>query len=103
MLRGGGLSMNLYEWLKANNNAGFIIDSARLKRASDIRSAKPNVESRISGEYAVETTMNSYAVCWEITPRGEDAVVRPSCTCPDWADRGRYTNTLCKHLLSVAL
>ena len=83
MLRVGGLSMNLYEWLKANNNAGFIIESARFKRASDIRSAKPNIESRISGEYVVETTMNSYAVCWEITPRGEDAVVRPSCTCPD--------------------
>lgn len=95
--------MNLYEWLKANNHAGFTIDGARLKRAGDIRSAKPNVESKLNGEYVVETTMNSYAVCWEITPRGEDAVVRPSCTCPDWADRGRYSNTLCKHLLSTAL
>ena len=47
--------------------------------------------------------MNSYAVLWEITPHGEDAVVRPSCTCPDWADRGRYSNLLCKHLLSAAL
>jgi len=47
--------------------------------------------------------MNSYAVLWEITPRGENAVVRPSCTCPDWADRGRYSNLLCKHLLSAAL
>lgn len=96
--------MNLFEWLKANNYAGLKVEQARLKRASDIRSVdKPNVESRINGDYVVETTMNSYAVRWEITPRGEDAVVRPSCTCPDWADRGRYTNTLCKHLLSAAL
>ena len=96
--------MNLYEWLKANDYAGFTIEPARLKRASDIRSVdKPNVESRLNGETLVEISMNSYAVRWEITPRGEDAVVRPSCTCPDWADRGRYTNTLCKHLLSAAL
>ncbi len=96
--------MNLYEWLKANDYAGFTVEPARLKRASDIRSVnKPNVESRLNGETLVEITMNSYAVRWEITPRGEDAVVRPSCTCPDWADRGRYTNTLCKHLLSAAL
>ena len=96
--------MNLYEWLKANNYAGFKVEQARLKRASDIRSVtKPNVESRLNGDYVVETTMNSYTVLWEITPRGEDAVVRPSCTCPDWADRGRYSNLLCKHLLSVAL
>ncbi len=96
--------MNLYEWLKANNYAGFKVEQARLKRASDIRSVtKPNVESRLNGDYVVETTMNSYTVLWEITPRGEDAVVRPSCTCPDWADRGRYSNLLCKHLLSAAL
>ncbi len=96
--------MNLYEWLKANDYAGFTVEPARLKRASDIRSVnKPNVESRLNGETLVEISMNSYTVQWEITPRGEDAVVRPSCTCPDWADRGRYTNTLCKHLLSAAL
>jgi len=96
--------MNLYEWLKANDYAGFTVEAARLKRASDIRSAnKPNVESKLNGEYLVETTLNAYTVQWEITPRGEDAVVRPSCTCPDWADCGRYTNTLCKHLLSAAL
>ena len=53
--------MNLYEWLKANNQAGFTVDGARLKRAGDIRSAKPNVESKLNGEYVVETTMNSYA------------------------------------------
>ena len=96
--------MNLYEWLKANNYAGFKVEQARLKRASDIRSVnKPNVESRLNGDYVVETTMNSYAVLWEITPRDDDAVVRPSCTCPDWADLDRYSNLLCKHLLSVAL
>lgn len=96
--------MNLFEWLKANSFAGFKVDQARFKRASDIRSAKkPNVECRLNGDYVVEVTMNSYAVLWEITPHGENAVVRPSCTCPDWADRGRYSNLLCKHLLSAAL
>jgi len=96
--------MNLFEWLKANSFAGFKVDQARLKRASDIRSAKkPNAECRLNGDYVVETTMNSYAVLWEITPHGGEAVVRPSCTCPDWADRGRYSNLLCKHLLSAAL
>ncbi len=96
--------MNLYEWLKANHYAGFNVEAARLKRASDIRSAdKPNVESKLNGDYIVETTMNSYVVQWEITPKDGSAVVRPSCTCPDWAGRGRYTNTLCKHLLSAAL
>lgn len=96
--------MNLFEWLKANNFAGFKVDQARLKRASDIRTTgKPNVDSRLNGETVLESAMNSYAVLWEITPRGEEAVVRPSCTCPDWADRGRYSNLLCKHLLSVAL
>jgi hypothetical protein len=92
-----------YEWLKASNYAGFKVDQARLKRASDIRfTAQPNFEFT-SGEYVLKTTLNTYTVLWEITPRGDDAVIRPSCTCPDWADRGRYTNTLCKHLLSAAL
>jgi hypothetical protein len=95
--------MNLYEWLKANNYAGFLVEPARLKRANDIHSALPRVESKLNGDIVVETTMNSYAVAWEITPHGEDAEVRPSCTCPDWADRGRYSNLLCKHLLSAAL
>ncbi len=95
--------MNLYEWLKANQFAGFKVDQARLKRANDIRAAQPNVESKTNGDTVVETTMHSYAVRWEITPRGDDAVIRPSCTCPDWADRGRYSNLLCKHLLSTAI
>ena len=95
--------MNLYEWLKANQFAGFKVDQARLKRANDIRAAQPNVESKPNGDTVVETTMHSYAVRWEITPRGDDAVIRPSCTCPDWADRGRYSNLLCKHLLSTAI
>jgi len=95
--------MNLYEWLKANNYAGFKVDQARLKRANDIRAAQPNVESKLNGDTVVETTMHSYAVLWEITPRGDDAVIRPSCTCPDWADRGRYSNLLCKHLLNTAI
>ena len=97
--------MNIfYEWLKANNYAGFKVDQARLKRASDIRFAnEPNFEFMNSGEYVLETTLNTYNVLWTITPRDEDAILRPSCTCPDWADRGRYTNTLCKHLLSAAL
>ncbi|CAG1013100.1 hypothetical protein ANAEL_04599 [Anaerolineales bacterium] len=95
--------MNLYEWLKANKFAGFKVEPARLQRANDIHSAQPNVESRLNGDTVVETTMHSYVVRWEITPRGDDAVIRPSCTCPDWADRGRYSNLLCKHLLSVAI
>jgi len=95
--------MNLYEWLKANQFAGFKVDQARLKRANDIRAAQPNVESKPNGDTVVETTMHSYAVRWEITPRGDDAIIRPSCTCPDWADRGRYSNLLCKHLLSTAI
>jgi len=95
--------MNLYEWLKANNYAGFKVEPARLKRANDIRTPQPNVESKLNGDTVVETTMHSYAVRWEITPRGDDAVICPSCTCPDWADRGRYSNLLCKHLLSTAI
>ena len=95
--------MNLFEWLKANNYAGFKVEPARLKRANDIRSDQLNVESKSNGGSVIETNMHSYAICWEITPRGDDAVIRPSCTCPDWADRGRYTNTLCKHLLSAAI
>jgi hypothetical protein len=95
--------MNLYEWLKANNDAGFKVESARLKRANDIHAAAPNIENKASGDTVVECKLHSYTVCWEITPRGDDAVIRPSCTCPDWADRGRYTNTLCKHLLNTAL
>jgi hypothetical protein len=95
--------MNLYEWLKANNYAGFTVEPARLKRANDIRSARPTVGKESNGNCVVGTALNSYTVLWEITPRGGNAVVRPSCTCPDWADRGRYSNTLCKHLLSAAL
>jgi len=95
--------MNLYEWLKANQFAGFKVDQARLKRANDIHTAQPNVESKPNGDTVVETTMHSYDVRWEITPRGDDAVIRPSCTCPDWADRGRYSNLLCKHLLNTAI
>ena len=95
--------MNLYEWLNANDYAGFTVEAARLKRASDIRSACPTVGKKSNGDCVVETTLNSYAVQWEISRSNDNAVVRPSCTCPDWADRGRYSNTLCKHLLSAAL
>ena len=95
--------MNLYEWLKANNYAGFKVEPARLKRANDMHADQPNLKVEPSGGTVVETTMHSYAVRWEITPRGSDAVIRPSCTCPDWADRGRYSNLLCKHLLNTAI
>ena len=95
--------MNLYEWLKANDYAGFTVEPARLKRAGDIRSARPTIGKKSNGDCIVETTLNAYTVQWEITPCGGSAVVRPSCTCPDWADRGRHSNTLCKHLLSAAL
>lgn len=95
--------MNLYEWLKANNFAGFKVEPARLKRANDMRADQPNLKVEPNGDTVVETTMHSYAVRWEITPRGGDAVIRPSCTCPDWADRGRYSNLLCKHLLNTAI
>jgi len=95
--------MNLFEWLKANDHAGFVIEPGRLKRANDIRSSRPTVGKKSNGEIVVETTMHAYTVQWEITPRNHSAVVHPTCTCPDWADRGRHTHTLCKHLLSAAL
>jgi len=95
--------MNLYEWLKANQFAGFKVEPARLKRANDMRADQPNLKVEPNGGTVVETTMHSYNVRWEITPRGGDAVIRPSCTCPDWADRGRYSNLLCKHLLNAAI
>ena len=95
--------MNLYEWLNANDYAGFKVEPARLKRASDIRSPRPTVGKKSNGDCIIEATLHAYNVQWEITSRGGNAVLRPSCTCPDWADRGRYSNTLCKHLLSAAL
>jgi hypothetical protein len=95
--------MNLYEWLNANDYAGFKVEPARLKRASDIHSPRPTVGKKSNGDCILEATLHAYNVQWEITPRGGSAILRPACTCPDWADRGRYSNTLCKHLLSAAL
>ena len=96
--------MNFYEWLKANKFAGFKVEPARLKRANDIHSATTQCrESSSTAILSWKRPCTRMLCCWEITPRGDDAVIRPSCTCPDWADRGRYSNLLCKHLLSVAI
>jgi hypothetical protein len=80
------------------------VDAGRLERAKNMR----NVQSfpRQSGaSYIIEGSPNNYKVEWELVLDSPAAItiLKPSCTCLDWVERGRFSNMLCKHLLAVAL
>jgi hypothetical protein len=90
--------MYLYDWLKGYNL--FTFEHARLERAKAIRTSAP-AKSNGSG---IHQHIQNYDVAWKFDLRRTgETIVTPSCTCPDWSERGKFSKMPCKHLLSVAI
>lgn len=96
--------MKLYEWLESHNFPALMIEPGRVERAKEMRAHKI-VPVQTDTSCFLEGRIHNYDVKWELVLDEPAAitVVKPGCTCPDWVERGRFANMLCKHLLSAAL
>ena len=97
--------MKLYDWLESHNFPALMIEPGRLGRAQSLRVPRTISPKQTGAAYCAASHMHNYDVKWELVLDEPAAItiVKPSCTCLDWEERGRYANMLCKHLLAVAL